>query len=156
MSESFQEQFIQELSSHLLGHQSVFKPELYDMSREPADLAWISDRCVAIVHATKGGKPLQKKREHNNFQMHTWLRKWRQGHILRGPNVALSYDDIDYVIGLSVVGGREAASIIEDGEILHARKKDISKLFACATITDAVFERLCQKSVGLKDIIHFF
>ena len=154
--QTLQERLITDFSSHLLGAQSVFKPELYRNGEEPADLVWVVGRCVVILHMTSSKRSLDYNRNHNHAQLHKWLRRWKQGAILRGIDIALDYDDVDFVIGISVVGGPNAASVIEDREVLVARCKGHEKLFACATITDIVLQRLAKRSVGLKDIIQFF
>jgi len=84
-----QERFVREISTHLLGKQAVFKPFLYRNGEEPADLAWVIGRYVAIINVTSGGRPLQAKRKHNNAQLHRWLRRWKQGATLCGPNGSL-------------------------------------------------------------------
>lgn len=129
------------------------------MGKEPADLVWAAGRCVAIMYMTSGKSDFEKKRSHNHAQMHGWIRKWQQGQVLRGPKTALSYADVEYIIGISIVGGFQSASMIDDtqvkyGESNHRHGKQ--KLYACATISDSVFLRLSKRSVGIRDIIHFF
>jgi hypothetical protein len=153
---SVQERFVREISSHLLGDQFVFKPLLYRNAEEPADLVWMTGRCLVILNATSGRRSLQQMSEHNNSQMHRWLRRWQNGELLRGPdNVSLAYSDIDYVIGLSIVGGENAASFIDEDQVRFSRAKGRPSLCACATISDGVLLKLAEKCVGIMDIIDF-
>lgn len=156
---SIQEKFIREISLNLLGSQSVFKPSHYGMGKEPADLVWAAGRCVAIMYMTSGKSDFEKKRRHNHAQMHEWIRNWQQGQVLQGPKIALGYGDVDYIVGISIVGGFQCGSMIDDTQVKYGESNHRfgkQKLYACATISDSVFLRLSKRSVGIRDIIHFF
>ncbi|MBV2147066.1 hypothetical protein KRZ98_02010 [Sphingobium sp. AS12] len=156
---SIQERFIREISLNLLGSQSVFKPSHYGMGREPADLVWAAGRCVAIMYMTSGKDSFEEKRRHNHVQMHEWIRNWQTGQVLHGPKTALGYGDVDYIVGISIVGGFQSGSMIDDTQVKYGESNHRfgnRKLYACATISDSVFLRLSKRSVGIRDIIHFF
>lgn len=129
------------------------------MGKEPADLVWAADRCVAIMYMTSGKSDFEKKRRHNHRQMHEWIRNWQTGQVLQGPKTALGYGDVDYIVGISIVGGFQCGSMIDDTQVKYGESNHRfgkQKLYACATISDSVFLRLSKRSVGIRDIIHFF
>jgi hypothetical protein len=112
------------------------------------------------MYMTSGNRSFEKKTGHNYSQMHRWIRHWKQGEVLSGNSGdrqhQYAYGDIDHIIGFSVVGGRDSVCKFDPDQILYGHKKDVrSKSSICATITDEVFHKLAQRSVGLRDIIHF-
>lgn len=155
MLRSVQEQAVSTLSEVLLGDQALFEPDNYKGNWEPADLAWVANRCAVLMYMTSGGRSFDQKRAHNLKQFRGWMKHWRRGTALRGTRegrqFAFNYDDVDHVIGLSIVGGRDVGCIYEgDGDDIDV------KLCGCATISDAVFSKVAGKSVGIRDLVHLF
>lgn len=111
MFASRQEEIIHSLSGRILGTQYVFCPEVYGHSKEPADIAWVVNRCAILMYLTKKDASFEKKKRHNMAQLHRWLRKWKSGVTLTGSvggeKYKFDFSDIDHVIGISVVDGGE-------------------------------------------------
>lgn len=153
---SAQEAAIAHLSKTVLGSQALFAPENYGHPQnEPADLVWISGRCAVIMYMTSSRRRFSHKRTHNVDQMHRWIDHWQKGEVLRGDvrgnTVSYAFSDIDYIIGLSIVGGNDTGSIYEHNQMVDAN----SKLMGCATISDLVFNKLSSRIIGLNDLIDF-
>jgi hypothetical protein len=104
------------------------------------------------MYMTRGNKTFDKKRGHNLGQMHRWIRDWRRGISLAGGDAkrrwSFAYNDIDHVIGLSVIDGDDVRCIFESDAVRHSG----SKLAACATITDAVFNKLTMRAASIRDL----
>jgi hypothetical protein len=153
---SAQEAAIAQLSQTVLGSQSLFAPKNYGHpENEPADLIWISGRCAVIMYMTASRNRFNFKRKHNLDQMDKWVRHWEIGQSLdgtvRNADVSFSFSDIDHIIVLSIVGGKDTGSIYEHTRMIDANPK----LMVCATISDAVFAKLASKIVGVNDLIDF-
>lgn len=117
---SLQERAIYNLSYLLLGSQALFCPSNYDGSKEPADLAWVANKCAMLMYMTSGKKSFEKKCRHNFGQLHRWLRVWSSGRPLKSPSgLMVGFDEVDRVIGLSVIGGEEVFCRFEEKESLY-------------------------------------
>lgn len=150
---SDQERAIHDLSSVILGDQSLFCPAIYNGVKEPADLAWVSNGCAVLFYMTSGTLSFEKKSRHNFRQLQGWLRKWAAGEALVNPDTdqRFAFESMTSVLGVSVIGGEDVWCMFE-GE--HAVNLLDKKVCACVTITDGVFQALAKTSVGIRDIIH--
>jgi hypothetical protein len=75
---SLQEEVIHNFSQNILGKQTLFRPAFYGNSLEPADVAWITNRCAILMYMTASSKPFATKRKHNLNQMRGWLNALEQ------------------------------------------------------------------------------
>ena len=151
---SLQEEVVYRISQFTLGRQILFCPENFGESREPADLVWISGRCAILMYMTKSNKSCEKKIAHNLGQMQGWLKLWKNGQILRGKVggrlLEIKFDDIDYIIGLSVIDGGEVWCEYHQGRVENLKSY---KLAACATITGKILRELAVLGCGPRDIV---
>jgi hypothetical protein len=155
--QSPQERILHDLSLRIIGEQALFCPQHYGLPaklKEPADIAWVTNRCAILIYATSSGSSFQKKRKHNCGQLHKWLRAWRSGHPLRGEvagkEISFGFDDIDYVVGLSIIENGEVWCEYHADEVRHSSD---FKLAACATLPMSVMHFLAQITAGPKDLI---
>jgi hypothetical protein len=151
---SEQERIIHEFSQRVLGQQALFLPDKYGHSKQPADIAWISNRCAILMYMTKSEKPYERKRDHNLGQLNRWLRVWQNGQPLTGTvdnrKYQFAFNDIDYVVGLSIVDGGEVWCEYHAERVTH---RTDGKLAACATITGRVMREFAAAGVGPRDIM---
>jgi hypothetical protein len=151
---STQEYIIHNLSQRILGPQTLFYPDNYKNSREPADIAWVSNRCAILMYVTESQRSYEQKRDHNLKQLNRWLRTWENGQILAGrtgtQNHQFSFEDVDHVIGLSIVDGGETWCEYHSDRVLC---RSDSKLAACATFTGPVMRTLSDLGAGPRDIL---
>jgi hypothetical protein len=155
MSRSLQEDLVRKLSGHVLGDHALFFPDLIGPNgNEPADLAWVVNRCAILMYMTAGKKDFIKKREHNLGQLRRWLRVWERGMLLTGTSGGVRHSfrrtDIDHVIGLSVVDGGELWCEFHPDQVKLFRES----LTLCATVTGNVLRELSFAIAGPRDVIH--
>ncbi|TGN82058.1 hypothetical protein EOW77_0026770 [Bradyrhizobium yuanmingense] len=158
---SLQEELVFNFSKRILGPHSLFCPDNFGHSKEPADLVWVADRCAILMYMQRSVASYEKKTRHNLKQLRKWLRKWRAGQPLCGRTAGASgtvtsfelhFTDIDHIVGLSVIG---------DGELgceYHAdlvRENFAHKLAACSTITERCLLELARMGAGPRDIVHW-
>lgn len=153
---SEQEYIVHQISRHILGQPAVFFPDNYGNSQEPADIAWVANRCAMLMYMTKSGQAPDKKQRHNLRQLHRWMKHWRRGVALTGSvgdsTYSFSFSDIDHVIGLSIVdGGGDWCENHAD----HVIGRSDDKLSVCATITGTVMEQIARLGFGVRDIVFF-
>lgn len=156
MAASIQEELLNAYSETMFGKGYLFHPNKYGpRAHEPADLAWVSHKCVILFYATaRSRKSYRWMNKHNNDQMQEWLAVWKAGEPLIGDSCGIrlefQWDDIDHIIGISVVEGRNAKCEFGSFQIL----RDPSlKLSACATLTTKVVHLLSQFRSGPRDIL---
>jgi hypothetical protein len=153
---TLQEEIVYTFSEHILGKQTLFCPETYGHSKEPADIAWIANRCAILMYATHSKKRFETKRDHNLRQLRRWLHVWRNGQPLIGKSgsqsLEIRFDDIDHVVGLSIVDGGETHCQYHSDII--TRSQDL-KLSACATLTGTVIRKLAELGFGPRDIVYW-
>lgn len=148
----------------LLGSQVLFKPKHYKVGhtgreREPADLAWIANGCAVLMFMTSGRKSAAKKKDHNYGQLHRWLKHWSNGYPLVGETahgeVSFSFDEIDHIICLSIVGGENSYDKVDHEQVRLANRRGLDKVCVCATINDLTLLKLSKRVAGIRDILHF-
>jgi hypothetical protein len=164
---SAQEELMFKLSEVTFGEAMLFQPHLYGMGKEPADVVWIADRCAVLMYMTESKKPFLSKRDHNIKQSMRWLKKWRAGEQLTGTvrigqsqknqpettrEVSISFDEIDHVLGLSIVDGGEV--YCQYHERLCADYADL-KLSACGTITGSVMRLLADTLANPRMLLYW-
>lgn len=104
---------------------------------------------------TAGKKTVEKKEKHNFSQFHRWLRDWESGECLTkgadDTNPTYYYDDVDYIISLSVINDSDDAYCTFNFN--HAAKSFDKKVAGCATLTDAVVSQLSHSISGPRDML---
>lgn len=163
MARSEQEEVVREISSVIFGGMELMNPDLYRQPpKEPADLAWVLDGCAFLINMTSGKKSFEQKRSHNHKQLHTWLHRWSRGEVLRGETIRgrqnISYDDVDYIIGISVVGGADVGSSFDRMDADIARKKVASnsdKIVCFVTISENILKLFAESRFLARDLIAF-
>ncbi|WP_292964759.1 hypothetical protein [Novosphingobium sp. UBA1939] len=150
------EQIVRGFSGVVLGAQAIFHPDEYGKAarKEPADVAWVANRCAILFHLKAGGGSFDKKIKGNLNQLRGWLRAWRAGEVLRGTSEAgahaFTFADVDYVVGLSVVDGGEVWCEYHADHVI--RSQDL-KLAACATITGTALRALMATGGSARDLV---
>ena len=152
-----QERILHDLSKHIIGPQALFCPAEYGPShkrKEPADIAWVVNRCAILIYATSSGHSFAKKRDHNCRQLHKWLRAWKSGHLLKGraheKDVSFEFGDVDHIIGLSIIENGEIGCQYHGDEVSHSADY---KLSGCATLTSSAMAFLAGLTTGPRDVI---
>lgn len=149
-----QEKALHSISWRLLGSQVLFTPDCYDGSKEPAGLAWIANRCAVLFYMTDSSKSFTYKNGHNLRQMSGWLRKWSSGTILRTTSDKgyheFAFEDIDHIIGISVVDGAERSCCYNEIDHRHMSRH---RLRVCITITSAVMSAIARVGAGPRDLL---
>lgn len=139
------------------------EPELYRVPpKQPADLAWVFDRCAFLMNLTSGNKSFGQKRSHNLRQLQTWLRRWSSGEILRGITLlgveAYTLPDIDHVIAISVIGGADSGNVYEQGwlnDLTGKYPQLATKVSIALTITDEVLRYMVRYKFSARDFLSF-
>lgn len=153
---SEQEFLIHNLSQRVLGTQALFYPEDYGHSKEPADIAWVSNRCALLMYMTESKKPFETKRDHNLGQLNRWLKVWQNGGRLIGSVGdqihQFSFDDVDHIVGLSIVDRGETLCEYHSDRVTY---RSNSKLSVCATITGSVMREFVAMGAGPRDVIEW-
>jgi hypothetical protein len=153
---SEQEELVFYFSKFVLGPQALFSPLRYGHNRQPADLAWVLDRCAFLFYMTRSGATFEKKRKHNLRQLFSWLRAWRSGQPLRGTvedrHYSFNYHDVDHVVALSIIDGGEVGCEYHQ-DIVDLNAKDF-KLSACATLPERAIHYLAKSGSGPLDVLH--
>lgn len=151
-----QERLGHAFSKPIFGIHALFCPEKYGSSEEPADLAWVSNRCAFLFYMTGKSRSYKKSVGHNLVQMHRWLRHWRSGRRLRGVSNSVrfdfGFDDIDHVVGISIIGSQHIWCEYHDSEVAYSKN---NKLAACATFTLPVIELFGEASFTPRDILRY-
>lgn len=151
---SLQEEVVHGFSTRILGTQALFIPDIYGNSEEPSDVAWVANRCAILMYMTAGNQSFEKKRKHNYSQLHRWLKQWRSGQPLAGisgrTQHSFDFQDVDHIIALSVVGGRDSGCQYDADQIIYSKHL---KLSACATITDNVIRALYNGAANPRDLL---
>ena len=155
MSNSPQEAFVHSISPHILGSQRLFFPAVYGRhGNEPADVAWVANRCAVLMHMEDGKRKYEHKRDKNLRQLAGWLRMWKSGQPLcgeiNGDKFAIGFGEIDHVVGLSVVGGADSVCEFHTDRVIDLSAYNVS---ACATITVPILMRLADIVAGPRDLI---
>lgn len=164
---SIQEEIIFKLSESTFGEATLFQPHLYGMGKEPADIAWVTNRCAVLMYMQESKGSFLKKRNHNIKQLIKWLRKWKSGETLRGtvktgqgkPNsnvktrdVSFQFEDVDHVIGLSIVDGGEV--FCQYHERVCADHVDL-KLTACGTLSGSIMRLLTDTLANPRTLLYW-
>lgn len=153
---SLQEKIIHELSKHLLDGQALICPDTYGQSKEPADIAWITGRCAILMYMTESVGSFEKKKRHNLRQLRRWLKAWKSGQQLIGKSGEIhhriKYDDVDHIVGLSIIDGGEVWCQDHSDEIRSSKDE---KLSVCATITGRILRELVLNGCGPRDLISY-
>ena len=151
------EKLIRSLSALILGAPTLFCPEHYGPASErkqPADIAWVAHRCAVLMYLTTGKKSFEKKNKHKFSQLHKWLRHWKLGQNLIGYSFGkrheFSYDEIDHVIGLSIVGGDDVWCEYQPDQVRYSFDR---KLSVCMTLTDAAMSALAAMAPSPRDML---
>ena len=151
---SFQEEIVHKFSENILGEQKLFCPDIYGDSKEPADIAWVTNRCAILMYMTESKKSFERKRDHNLKQLWRWLHVWKNGTPLIGisntKRFEINFDDIDHIVGLSIIDGGETKCQYHSDII---RRSTNLKLSGCATITSSVIREMASTGHGPRDII---
>ncbi|MER9407348.1 hypothetical protein NKI36_25275 [Mesorhizobium caraganae] len=149
-----QEEIVFGFSQRVLGAHAIFYPENFGHSKEPADVAWVANRCAFLFYMTEGGGSFEKKKKHNLKQMHAWLRKWKAGQPLIGhagsTHYEFRFEDIDHVVGLSVVDGGKGWCQYHPDEVVHSKDR---KLAVCVTLTGSVMRELAAVGSTPRDLL---
>lgn len=164
---SLQEELIFKLSASTFGEAMLFQPHLYGMGKEPADIAWVTNRCAVLIYCQQSKGSFLKKRNHNLKQLIRWLKKWRAGEALRGSvktgrgrpeaemstrEVSFDFADVDHVIGLSIVDGGEV--FCQYHERVCADYIDL-KLSACGTLAGSIMRLLADKLANPRTLLYW-
>lgn len=152
--QSRQEQAVHTWASNSLGKPRLFVPDNYGAGREPADIAWVANRCAILMYLTAGNKSYSKKVTHNLRQLKTWTQAWKNGAQLSGnafgEKLCYGYEDIDHIIGLSIVDGDDACCEFHSDFVERYADR---KLSGCATISENIFELLTLLGASPRDIV---
>ena len=139
------------MSKYIFGSDNLFFPLGYGKNNnEPADIAWVIDNCIILMYMTAGKKRFERKTQHNLRQLKKWLRDWKSGHLLRSNTKEYSFDDIEYIIGLSIVDGDDSFC-----EYYSDKVTELSdyKVVCCAGITEANIRVMSENLCFPRDIL---
>lgn len=149
------EKTIAELYSNNFGVTSLFKPNLYGPNKnEPADIAWVADRCAIVMYLCNSKQKFIKKKQHNASQLHRWLKAWKNGRELGGSigedSWSFGWSDIDHVIGILVVDGENSFCQYHQEDVEYSKNY---KLKACVTLTGEVIDKFAKSRGGIRDLL---
>jgi len=150
--QSNQERLCFELIERAGGRAHLFAPDVYDGNREPCDLAWVANDCVALFYMNENGRGLERANKHNLRQAKRWLRVWRDGRQrLVGRNGFRTFDigpnDFPHVVVFSVVGCPGQAGAY------HHEQVQALGVTAVATLTQDDLSALAHAGATLYDAL---
>lgn len=152
---TFHEKTIADLYGNNFGATSLFKPNLYGPNKnEPADIAWVADRCAILMYLCNSKQKFIKKKQHNSSQLHRWLKAWKNGRELSGSrgedSWSFRWSDIDHVIGILVVDGENSFCQYHQDDVKYSSNY---KLKACVTLTGEVVDKFAKSRGGIRDLL---
>ncbi len=147
-----QEYILHEIVRHSLGGWGAFTPDCYDGSKEPADVAWVSDNTCVLMYCMAGGKKRESKDRKNSNQASRWMKKWKKGKILNGKNYQSNFS-ISFKESLVV----RLISISDNSDcddLSYVKTMDCDEKILC--ITQNTFEWLLSRGLNARDISAVF
>jgi hypothetical protein len=107
------------------------------------------------MYMQESNKPYETKTRHNLKQLIGWLKAWKRGQPLKGKvggnEVSIGFQDVDHVLGLSIVDGGEIWCEYHR-KLVIARCATL-KLSGCATLTGSVMAEFSKTLASPRDIV---